>query len=170
MNMAKTLVDDKQFRKACSKFSTGVAIATVRRDDNTAVGLTISSFTSVSLEPPLILFCVHRQSRLLPDFKCGRFAINILSADQEDLSRRFACRDTQQFQILEEQAEPDSVPVLAGVLAVLECRLQNVISCGDHDIVVGEVVALSAQDGDPLIRYNSGYCTVAKKATGYSGM
>ena len=160
-------VDDLQFRKACSKFSTGVAIATVRQGTHTAVGLTISSFTSVSLDPPLVLFCIHRNSRVLPEFlKRRRFAINVLSADQESLSKRFASRETQQFQCFEEQPEADVTPVLEGVLAVLECRLQDVFSCGDHDILIGQVIALSSQDGEPLVRYNSAYCTLEKKEAG----
>src|SRR5271170_4432940 len=152
--MTKPLVDDKQFRKACGKFSTGVAVATVRQNEHTAVGLTVSSFTSVSLDPPLVLFCVHRQSRVLPEFrKCQRFGINVLSADQLELSTRFASRETQNFHCLNDQPGSVCVPILPGALAVLECKLENVISCGDHDILVGEVVALSVKDGDPLSRY-----------------
>lgn len=170
IGMTESSLDEKQFRKACSKFSTGVAVATVRQDDHTAVGLTISSFTSVSLDPPLVLFCVHRQSRVLPEFLKGRpFAINVLSADQEELSRRFARWETQTFPCANEQPGSEAVPVLVGVLAALECRLQNVFSCGDHDILVSAVMALSAKDGDPLIRYNSDYCTLQKKANGHSG-
>lgn len=158
------LFDDKKFRKACSKFSTGVAVATVRQDDNRAAGLTISSFTSVSLDPPLVLFCIDRRSQLLPDFRnCRSFGINVLSADQIELSTRFARRESQHFHCPDEQPGAFRVPILPEALTSLECKLKNVISCGDHDILVGEVIALSVNQGNPLIRYDSAYCTLESK-------
>lgn len=152
---------DSQFRHACSKFSTGVAVATAIADQETGVGVTINSFTSVSLEPPLVLFCIHNQSNVLRHFRdCEYFGINILSADQIDVSTRFARKDTHYFSLLHEQSGSTGIPVLSGILALFECKLEQVIPCGDHDILIGKVSALSARDGSPLVRYDSSYRTL----------
>jgi 3-hydroxy-9,10-secoandrosta-1,3,5(10)-triene-9,17-dione monooxygenase reductase component len=155
------MISQDQFRKTCGRFPTGVAVATVMQDDGTTAGLTISSFTSVSLDPALVLFCIHRQSRVLPFLHCqGCFGINILSAGQADLSTRFARRDSHNLDFADWQLGQSGVPILKEVLATLECRLHSVISCGDHEIVVGEVVASSVEDGSPLVRYSGSYCTL----------
>ncbi|MFZ1007693.1 MAG: flavin reductase family protein [Candidatus Sulfotelmatobacter sp.] len=155
------MISQDQFRKACSRFPTGIAVATVMQDDDTAAGVTISSFTSVSLDPALVLFCIHRQSRVLPFLHRQRsFGINILSAGQADLSIRFARRDSHNLHFADWQLGQSGVPVLKEVLATLECRLHSIISCGDHEIVVGEVVAFSVEDGNPLVRYGGSYCTL----------
>lgn len=155
---------DNQFRQACSKFSTGVAVATAVADQKTGVGVTINSFTSVSLEPPLVLFCIHNQSNVLRYFRgCEYFGINILSADQIDVSTRFARKDTHYFSLANEQPGSTGVPLLSGILAFLECKLEQVIPCGDHDILVGNVIALSARDGSPLVRYDSSYRTLDRE-------
>jgi flavin reductase (DIM6/NTAB) family NADH-FMN oxidoreductase RutF len=148
-------------RLACSKFATGVAIATVICDRERPAGLTITSFTSVSLEPPLVLFCVHSRSRLLPYFRvCGRFAINILAADQLDVCSHFTRSDAS-FDLLKWQSGLTGVPVIEGGLAVLECELRGAISGGDHEILIGEVVSADATDGPALVRYSRSYRTLA---------
>ena len=157
--MNKSRISDKQFREACSRFATGVAIATVMEDENRAFGLTISSFTSVSLEPPLVLFCLHHQSQLKSHFsQSGTFGINILSANQDDLSARFANRNSHQIHPSDWHPGYTGVPVLVGSLATFECKSREKIVCGDHDIFIGEVVAVSVEDGAPLVRYQSSYC------------
>jgi flavin reductase (DIM6/NTAB) family NADH-FMN oxidoreductase RutF len=159
--METACFEQERFRLACSRFATGVAIATVMRDQETPAGITISSFTSVSLEPPLVLFCIHSGSRVLPHFRArGRFGINVLSADQLHLSSHFTRSDAR-FDLLEWEMGTTGVPVIAGALAVLECELREGISRGDHEILMGEVVSTAAADGPPLVRYGRAYRTLA---------
>jgi len=155
-----------QFRKACGRFPTGIAIATVMEDEQTASGLTINSFTSVSLEPPLVLFCLHSQSQLTPCFQRSEFfGINVLAAGQSELSARYATRHSHRIHASEWQAGRIGVPVLAGSLAVLECKLRNTMPGGDHEIFVGEVLAVSVGDGAPLVRYGGSYCLLQKETS-----
>jgi flavin reductase (DIM6/NTAB) family NADH-FMN oxidoreductase RutF len=158
INVTESMFSDRQFREACGRFPTGVAIATVVEDGNTAWGLTVSSFTSVSLSPPLVLFCIHRQSQLTERFhRSEAFAINVLAADQEHLSTHFATRNSHRIPPSDWVPGQTGVPALAGALAVLECKSRSRIPCGDHDILVGEVIALSVGDGHPLVRYGGSY-------------
>jgi flavin reductase (DIM6/NTAB) family NADH-FMN oxidoreductase RutF len=158
---ASVCIDADQYRRACGKFATGVAVATVMQDSGAATGLTISSFTSVSMEPPLILFCVHRNSRVLPHFRQSRgFGVNILSAGQTEISTYFARELSEPCCLVRWNHGGTGVPVLQGVSAVLECRLHSAVPGGDHEILVGEVLALSIGEGTPLVRYGGMYCSL----------
>lgn len=146
------------FRRACGRFATGVAIATTLDPAGTPCGLTINSFSSVSLDPPLILFCLDRTSQAVDAFSASSsFVINILDRSQRDLSQRFARRQEDRFDGLEWRRGLSGAPVLPHCLAVLECRRHAVLEGGDHLIFVGEVVSVDARDGDPLLYFAGRY-------------
>jgi flavin reductase (DIM6/NTAB) family NADH-FMN oxidoreductase RutF len=148
-------IDIQEFRRASGCFTTGVAILTTVRPDGEPMGLTVNSFTSVSLAPPLVLVCVHGGSRVLePLLIAGRFGINVLAADQRDLSTRFA---TDRSCALAWETGPTGVPLIPGALAVFECELSRDFDGGDHRILVGRVLRLAAGEGAPLVRYGSAY-------------
>ena len=123
------------------------------------LGLAVNSFTSVSLEPPLIAFCVSRKSSTWPKLRlAGTFCVNILSEEQEALSRTFAAPGLDRFMGLGWSAAPSGAPILAGVLAWIDCSIDAEYDAGDHLIVVGRVRELDvAHEGRPLVFYRGGY-------------
>jgi flavin reductase (DIM6/NTAB) family NADH-FMN oxidoreductase RutF len=150
------------FRRACSQFATGLAIATVRASDGAPHGLTVNSFASVSLEPPLVLISIGEQRQALGHFRDGMFfALNILASGQEPLSEAFARRIDNRFEDQTWFAGETGAPLIPGVLATMECRLVNVIELGDHSVLVGEMVAASIAEGAPLVYFRSAYGRMA---------
>ena len=118
----------------------------------------MNSFTSVSLEPPLVAVCIHERSSVLPDFlRAGRFGLNVLAEDQRRLSTRFSCNRHHSFEELDWSYGRIGVPLLSGVLAALECRLERVVPAGDHHILIGRVSAITTYDGAPLLVFRSQY-------------
>ncbi len=131
-------------------------------------GITIGSFTSVSLNPPLISFNVAQQARMYPLLLAARhFAVHILGAEQVPLSRRFAesgLSNSEQFEGLAYRLSPEGTPLLEGVLAVLHCRTYRTLEAGDHTIFVGEVIEIETlADGPPLVYYNRAYRAVGEE-------
>ncbi|MGH2808150.1 MAG: flavin reductase family protein [Actinomycetota bacterium] len=146
----------EDFRRALSRFASGVTVVTV--EDERPHGMTASAFASVSLEPPLVLVCLDHGSRtraLLLEKES--FAINVLSNAQEDVARAFSKRGTKPFDSLSHHKGETGNPLLDGALAWLECNLHEVVTMGDHDLVVGEVVSAAAADGDPLLYFDQLY-------------
>ncbi len=123
------------------------------------VGLAVNSFTSVSLEPALVAFCVATRSRTWPHLRDARgFCVNILAEDQEALSRAFAGRPPDRFQGVGWRPGPSGAPILAGVLAWIDCTVEAEHKAGDHMIVVGRVRELDVgHEGRPLVFYRGGY-------------
>ncbi|WP_327709280.1 flavin reductase family protein [Streptomyces sp. NBC_00464] len=152
--------DPDAVRRVCGHFATGVAVVTAATDDGWT-GATVNSFTSVSLEPPLVLFCLRRDSRLLHTVRArGRFAINVLAAAQSTTALRFAARGQPSFDGLDCLVGTTGAPVLRDSVAYLECTLADEHPGGDHRIVVGAVTALGllgsgtgAVHDDPLTFY-----------------
>jgi flavin reductase len=149
-------VSPEDFRRALGRFASGVTVVTVHHEH--PHGMTASAFASVSLEPPLVLVCLdhtsHTRSLLLEK---RSFAINVLSAAQEDVSRAFSKRGTKPFDELRHHNGETGNPLLDDALAWLECNVHEVVTMGDHDIVVGEVVCADARDGEPLLYFDQGY-------------
>jgi flavin reductase (DIM6/NTAB) family NADH-FMN oxidoreductase RutF len=151
-------VGGAQFRRACGRFPTGVTIASVVDAQGTPHGLTVSSFTPVSLEPPLILICLgHRVSAIDAFRASAHFGINVLAEDQRDLAERFARKGQDRFDGLKWRRGQTGVPILAGVLAAIECAVRQRIAAGDHDIFIGEMVRARVSRGTPLIHFASHY-------------
>lgn len=151
--------DAAAFRTACGQFATGVAVVTARAQAGPPVGLTINSFSSVSLDPPLVLFCLGRDAQCLSGFDgADGFVIHVLSAEQQGLSARFATPDSDRFRDLDWQHGPCG-PVLPGALVRFDCRRHAVVDGGDHLILIGRVEAVSVPDAaaDPLVYFRGGY-------------
>ena len=143
--------DGAAFRRACSMFATGVAVVTGNADGALA-GMTINSFASVSLDPPLVLWCLKDTARSRAVFEqAGRFAINVLAADQLDAARHFSHSTLEAFDGVPLELSPRGLPLLPGALAHFECETVAVHDGGDHRIMVGRVVALDQRPGEPLL-------------------
>ncbi len=152
----------KEFRKCLAKFSTGVTVVTCADDDGRPYGITANSFSSVSLEPRLILWNVAKVSNSLQAFLDAEFfAINILARDQQELSAHFAESDHTLFDRIEILRSDENVPLIPGTLVCFECRTHQVHDCGDHYIIIGEVVRFEAQDAEPLLFFNGKYARLA---------
>jgi len=144
----------REFRGALGNFLTGVTIVTSCDRDGKPRGFTASSFTSVSLDPPLILFCVAKTAATLGSLIDGsHFVVHILSDQQRDLSNLFASKSEEKFAGKHWTQSSSGCPVLQGSLVVLHCSTDRMIEAGDHLIVVGQVTDLVVSDGRPL-----GYC------------
>jgi flavin reductase (DIM6/NTAB) family NADH-FMN oxidoreductase RutF len=133
-------------------------VATVSASDGSPHGLTISSFTPVSIEPPLILICIDHGCSFLHHFRaCTHFAVNILSESQGEISVGFACKDEGRFEGVDWDLSMNGVPWLRGSVAIFECQLATVIEAGDHAIFLGEVVSAESHGGNPLLYFNREY-------------
>jgi flavin reductase (DIM6/NTAB) family NADH-FMN oxidoreductase RutF len=159
---SETPVTSEEFRRACGRFATGITIASVLDANGTPHGLTVNSFTSVSLDPPLILICLGHAVTTIDAFRQARhFGINVLAEDQQALSDRFARKGHDRFDGLAWYRGESGVPLLHGVLATIECRLHQRFTSGDHDIFVGEMVGVHSGEGEPLLYYASRYRRLA---------
>jgi len=154
--------DLRQFRRCLGKFATGVTVVTCADRAGKPYGITANSFSSVSLEPPLILWNIARVSNSLTAFlNAEHFAINVLASGQRDVSKHFARSDHTLFDSVEYSRSASGAPLLPGSLATFECRTFDVHECGDHYIVIGEVVEFSAGDGEPLLFFGGDYRALA---------
>lgn len=155
---ARKGVGPEAFLRACAQFSTGVAIATVLDSAGAPHGMTVNSFTSVSLEPPLVLVCIDHKAGIRVHFlSCEFFAINILRESQQALSTRFARPGEDRFGSLEWYPGSTGAPLIPDALATLECTVFERLESGDHTIVIGEVVSAVRHEGSPLIYFSSSY-------------
>lgn len=158
------LADVKRFRDALGRFATGIAIVTARSCDGEAVGMTMSSFNSVSLVPPLVLFSVDRKAHGLAAMAGAKgYGINILGREQETLSNQFAKALSDKWQAVEHVPGYGEAPLIANALAHFECRPYAQYDGGDHVIFVVEVVnvATPAADGEPLLFFRGRYRSLA---------
>ena len=152
------------FREALGCFATGVAIVTARSAGSEPIGMTMSSFNSVSLDPPLVLFSVDRRALSFPGMCAAQgYAVNVLGRPQHHLSDRFARSRTDKWLDVEHSPGFGDAPVLADVLAHFECKPYARYDGGDHEIFVCEVVraARSSGEDEPLIFYRGKYHTVS---------
>lgn len=157
-------VDFRDFRKALGSFATGVTVVTTMAEDGKPAGVTVNAFTSVSLDPPLVAFCLGRNSAQFDAFNASEhFVVNILAASQEGVSNHFASRQFQRdWSEIAQAATSVGVPALAGAAAVIECRRESVLDGGDHVMVLGRVVALSSHDDvPPLLYFRGRYAALA---------
>lgn len=153
-------LDQRSFRKALGCFATGVTVVTTLHPDrHTPAGVTVSAFSSLSLDPPMVLFCLGQQTSSIESFKThGHFAINVLSETQRDISIRFASRSEDKWKGITWEKGVAGVPLLPGCIATLECKLVNVVEGGDHLIFIGKVERLTHQEGgSPLIYFRGAY-------------
>src|SRR6266849_1382855 len=151
-------VDPAQFRQLLGRFATGVTVVTARDPGGRPVGMTASSVASVSLEPPLVLVSVDRTNDMYPALQVAkRFVLNVLAADQEAISRRFAEEHPNRFDSIGYRETVHGIPVLEGVLASIECEKQAETPGGDHTVFFGLVTGGAVSDRRPLLYYRGGY-------------
>ena len=137
---ASPVLDTSYFRQAMSQFATGVTVITARLPDGALCGVTINSFNSVSLEPPLVLWSLGHGARCMAAFGGpGGYVINVLAGDQVDLAQRFARQGSDHFDTLPYKLSPAGIPVLGGTVAWFDCSHRSRYTEGDHDIFVGQV-------------------------------
>lgn len=150
--------DLRDFRGALGQFATGVTVVTTLGVDGRKVGMTANSFTSVSMEPPLVLWCPSKRAPSLVDFEdATHFAINILASDQHVLSRQFATPATDKFAGAETTEGIAGIPLLDGAVATFQCRTVSRHDAGDHVIYVGEVERYENAGGEPLLFHSGKY-------------
>ena len=151
-------LDTRKFRDVMGTFTTGVTIVTTI-DNKTPHGITANSFTSVSLSPPLVMFCLGKSSTNFESFMASDcFAVNILSSQQDALSTRFATFEGDRFDGLNWTAWDTGAPILENVIAAIDCRLETSHDAGDHVIVLGLVVRAEVQNNaPPLLYFKGGY-------------
>ena len=148
----------RMLRDAYGRYATGVAVITTVTPTGVPVGLTVNSFSSVSLDPPLVLWSLMRSSASLSAFRdAGRFAVNVLADDQQHLSARFASRIADRFAGIEWVPGLGGVPLLPGCLAHFECSTHAHVEAGDHMVVLGRVQRFAHRDGAPLLFFASRY-------------
>ena len=153
--------DSKEQRRIMGRFATGVTVASTKLGDETW-GMTANAVTSLSLDPPLVLLAVVCDSQSHAKFKeAGCFALNILSADQEQISTRFASSGPKDFADLATKVAATGAPILADALAWVDCQLVEILSGGDHDIFIGQILAGDAAEGEPLLFYGGKYARLA---------
>ena len=150
-------IDDARFRLAMSHFASGVTVVTTEHEGR-PFGMTVASFASLSLHPPLVLVCIETSAKTHEAIiAAGKFGVSILGADQSEISSKFASRGDDRFTGVDIVRGALDVPLIAGALTTIECRLHAQLPGGDHTIFVGEVVDVKTREGDPLLYFRSGY-------------
>lgn len=162
-----TEISARQFRDVLGHFPTGVAVITAMGDNNEPIGMAVGSFTSVSLDPPLVAFLPDRGSSTFPLIRdAARFCVNVLSGAQESLCRAFATRGADRFESASWRPSPHSgSPILEDAVAWIDCDLGEIHEAGDHYIVIGKVLGLEVQTPTlPLLFFQGGYGTFAPRS------
>ena len=155
-------LDQDSFRAVLGRFASGVTIVTVRGANGRDYGMTVSAFSSVSLEPPLVMVCIGEDSSLKPHIaEATHYGVSILSSTQEPLSRRFADHG-ERFDGVGFARGESGVALIDGALAHVECRIIARHRTGDHTIVVGEIEAGRVSDERPLLYYRGGYAQLER--------
>lgn len=151
-------VNPDEFRAVLGRFPSGVTIVTTKGADDSDQGMTVSAFCSVSLEPPLVLICIEKSASVYEALTTAAgFAVNILSAKQEQIARRFSIVDIDRFEGVGFTRSSNGYAILDDVLGVLECSRFALHDAGDHTIILGEVEATRVETGTPLLYYRGGY-------------
>ncbi len=159
--MSNTTIDAKDFRRALSQFATGVTVITTRDESGQAVGVTASSFNSVSIDPPLILWSIDKKANSLQAFKqADHFSVNVLSNNQAAISNNFASRGIDKFNNAQHYDGIEGCPLLEGCIAQFECERWAIYEGGDHLILIGQVIDYRYNDHhEPLIFAQGGYAS-----------
>lgn len=162
------MIDARHFRTVLGCLPTGVSVITSIDPEGSGSALVVGSFTSISLDPPLVGFFPDKRSNSWPFIeRNGRFCVNVLGSEQLDLCQRFATRGKDKFAGLSHALTPGGMPLLDHALAWIECTIERVIDIGDHLLVVGAVTALDKRDeGSPLVFFRGGYHAIAEPLGG----
>lgn len=158
------MIGPDEFRRVLGHFATGVTIVTTCDAEARPSGLTVSAFASLSLDPPLVLVCVDHKSQTFPALRdTGRFAVNVLTTEQEVLSRRFASTRLDKFDGAAYRLSGMGLPLLTAALAHIECVTVSTHVEGDHTIFVGRVERAATNDGEPLLYFRGRYNRLSDK-------
>ena len=151
-----------RFRRACALWATGISVVTLSDAAGVLHGMTVNSFTSVSLDPPLVLVCIDQRATILPHLTVTQpIAINVLAEGQTEVSSRFARKVEDRFENLDWHAGHNGSPILAGSLAVFQCSVLQSLAAGDYQIVIAQVQSVDFSEGRPLLYFASGYQTIS---------
>jgi flavin reductase (DIM6/NTAB) family NADH-FMN oxidoreductase RutF len=151
-------VTQERYRAALGSFASGVTVVTTKDAKGTLLGITVSAFCSVSLEPPMVLICIEKTAGSHYAFEESNvFVVNVLRESESAMSERFASLQEDKFVGLSFKPGIDGVPILDDALAVLECRVKFSYHGGDHSIFVGEVENVKVDNGKPLLYFRSHY-------------
>ena len=155
-------IEKNELRRVMGHFATGVTVITTCDEQGRPFGLTANAVTSLSLVPPLILICVDKKADTYPYFDRSKvFAINILSDEQETISRRFATSGIEKFEGTGYRKSDIGCAILDGAVGHIDCRIVQSYDAGDHTIYVGEVESAEAEDVPPLLFFRGGYRKLA---------
>jgi flavin reductase (DIM6/NTAB) family NADH-FMN oxidoreductase RutF len=155
------LIDDAGFKLAMSHFASGVTIVTTEHEGR-RYGMTVASFASLSLHPPLVLVCIEKSVKTHDAIIAAqKFGVSILASDQAAVSNRFASRSDDKFADTAITEGTLGLPLISGALTMLECRVREQLAGGDHTIFVGEVAAAETREGLPLLYFRSAYHNLA---------
>ena len=150
-------MDEAAFKNAMSHFASGVTVVTTEHEGK-PFGMTVASFASLSLHPPLVLICVEKSVKTHDAIaSSGKFGVSILRSDQQDISSRFASRAEDKFTGIDVRRGTLGVPLIGGALTTIECSVENRLPGGDHTIFIGKVVDAQTTEGNPLLYFRSGY-------------
>lgn len=157
--MSKTIIDPATFRQVLGSYPTGVCAITAPGADGFPLGMVVGTFTSVSLDPPLVGFLPDRNSSTWPRIEqAGHFCVNVLASDQQQVCRQLAAKGADKFSGLEYALSVHGLPVIAGSLARIECSIYSVTDAGDHLFVLGNVLSLeTTRDDNPMLFYRGQY-------------
>ena len=151
-------ITNDEFRAALSKFASGVTVVTTRDANGRLHGITVSAFASVSLKPPIVLVCIDNATVSHYAFaESGMFVVNILKSDQIAVSQQFATPYLDKFDGVEYELSESGVPILAGTLASLVCRISDSLISGDHTVFFGEIDRAIIDSGEPLTYFSGSY-------------
>ena len=150
-------IDDARFKEAMSRFASGVTVVTTEHD-GALYGMTVASFASLALHPPLVLVCVAKSAKSHEAIRAsGQFGVSILASTQQELSGKFASKAEDKFSGVDIRRGESGLPLIEGAICTLECRVHEQLPGGDHSIFVGEVVEAQTSEGAPLVYYRSAY-------------
>lgn len=158
-------VNDQDFKNALKLWASGVTVVTAKTESHGLKGMTATSFSSVSMEPPQILVCINKVTDTGDAVLDGKsFAVNILKADQQEISNQFAGGASQEerFANINWHEGETGSPIFDDALVTLECTVVQQVLAGTHWVVIGEVQAVECHSGEPLLYYNSAYCGLKK--------
>lgn len=157
--MSEVVIDPAKFRNVLGSYPTGVCVITALDEDGNPAGMVVGTFTSVSLDPPLVGFLPDKSSSSWPKIaKAGHFCVNVLASDQQDVCRQMAAKGPDKFAGVDFTVSSNSLPVIGNAIACIECKLHSVVDAGDHWFVMGEVLDLEAtRDDDPMLFHGGRY-------------
>jgi flavin reductase (DIM6/NTAB) family NADH-FMN oxidoreductase RutF len=158
-------IEPTGFRRALASYPTGVTVVTGLDDEGWPIGMTVGTFTSVSLDPPLVGFLPAKASGTWAQIaRTGSFCVNVLGHEQDHLCARFSCRPEERFDGLPWRGSPGGSPIIDGVLAWIDCTVESVADAGDHWFVMGRVQGLDVKGGLPLVFFGGALDTVRHAA------